>query len=420
MDAPFSPVDAPPDQPPVLSVAQLTALIQGTLEMAIPPIWVAGEISNLSQPRSGHIYLTLKDDEAQIRAVIWRNTAMRLPFDLHDGQEVLCHGQIDVYPPRGSYQLVIREIEPRGVGALQLRLKQLQQKLAAEGVFDPQRKRPLPRFPRRIGFVTSPTGAAIRDFLQVLGRRWPSVDVLVIPARVQGDCAADEVAAGIAKANRLTQPPDVLVVGRGGGSMEDLWCFNEEVVVRAIADSAIPTVSAVGHEIDVTLADFAADVRALTPSEAAELVVPSVEEIGQHLASYQQRLAAGLRTTYDRAVSKLQLLARSRCLTHPFELIHQHQRTLDEWETSATRAMQRRLHNAQQTLARRAAQLEAMSPLAVLARGYSVTRTATGEVLRDASSAAPGELIETILKQGRLRSRVESIEPQGPAGTDNL
>ncbi|RCS42213.1 exodeoxyribonuclease VII large subunit [Bremerella cremea] len=411
MDAELEGWSEPEGKPPVLSVSQLTALIQGTLEMAIPAVWVAGEISNLSQPRSGHIYLTLKDDEAQIRAVLWRNTAAKLPFDLEDGQEVLCHGQLDVYPPRGSYQLVIREIEPRGVGSLQLKLRQLQQKLAAEGLFEADRKRPLSKFPRRIAFVTSPTGAAVRDFLEVMNRRWKNVEVLVIPARVQGEGAAQEIAAGIQKANQLAQRPDVLVVGRGGGSMEDLWCFNEEVVVRAIAASEIPTISAVGHEIDVTLADFAADVRALTPSEAAELVVPSMAEIQERLGSLKQRLATGLRATYDRAAAKLELLSRNRLFTHPFEMVHDYQRTLDELDTAATRAIRRRLQNAQEAMARRSAQLEAMSPLAVLSRGYSVTRNVERDVIREINQVQPGDEIETILPHGRILSRVESSEP---------
>lgn len=402
----------PRQQPPVLSVSQLTALIQGTLEMAIPAVWVSGEVSNLSQPRSGHIYLTLKDDEAQIRAVLWRNTAAKLPFQLEDGQEVLCYGQLDVYPPRGSYQLVIRELEPRGVGSLQLKLKQLKEKLAAEGLFDAQRKRPIPKFPRRIAFVTSPTGAAVRDFLEVMNRRWRNVEVLIIPARVQGEGAAQEIAEGIEAANRLAVLPDVLVVGRGGGSMEDLWCFNEEVVVRAIAASQIPTISAVGHEIDVTLADFAADVRALTPSEAAELAVPASAEIEERLQGFQQRLATGLRTTYDRAASKLELLSRSRVFTHPFEMIHDYQRRLDDLDAAATRAIRRRLQLAQESLARRAAQLEAMSPLAVLARGYSVTRNEQQEVIRSADQVQPGDILETILHNGRIQSQVQSTTPQ--------
>ncbi len=249
-----------PEKP--LSVFQLTSLIKGILEQAFPSVWVVGELSDVARPQSGHVYLTLKDDRAQIRAVIWRNAASRLRFNLEDGLEVICRGDLDVYPPRGSYQLVIRELEPRGEGALQQALRKLQQKLAAEGLFDPAHKKPLPRFPRRIAVVTSPTGAAVRDFVEVLRRRWQGVHVLIVPTRVQGEGAATDIAAAIQTVNRLSPSVDVMVVGRGGGSMEDLWCFNEEAVVRAIFASQVPVVSAVGHEIDVTLSDLVADVRA--------------------------------------------------------------------------------------------------------------------------------------------------------------
>jgi exodeoxyribonuclease VII large subunit len=261
--------------PQTLTVSELTARIKDMLEGSFPAVWVSGEISNFSRPQSGHCYFTLKDDIAQIRAVMWRGTALKLKFAMSDGLEVLCRGHLDVYAPRGSYQLVVDELEPKGVGALELALRKLREKLSAEGLFDPARKRPLPVFPKRIAFVTSPTGAAVRDFLEVLRRRWRGVEVLIIPARVQGDGSVTEIVAGIRAANRLKPAPDVLIVGRGGGSLEDLWSFNEEAVVRAIAASRIPTVSAVGHEIDVTLADLVADVRALTPSEAAERVVPA-------------------------------------------------------------------------------------------------------------------------------------------------
>ena len=275
-----------------LTVAQLTAQIKNTLEGEFPSVWVVGEISNYSRPQSGHSYFTLKDDQAQIRAVMWRSAAAKLKFEVADGLDVVCHGHIDVYAPRGSYQLVIDELQPKGVGALELALRKLREKLAAEGLFDAARKRKLPAFPRRVAFVTSPTGAAIHDFLQVLRRRWRGVDVLVIPARVQGEGAAQEIVDGIRLANRVSPRPDVLIVGRGGGSLEDLWSFNEEPVVRAIAASKIPTVSAVGHEIDVTLADLAADVRALTPSEAAERIVPAAEEISARVRAYQRSIAA--------------------------------------------------------------------------------------------------------------------------------
>src|SRR4029078_10524663 len=231
--------------PHAISVAQLTAQIKDLVERGFPDVWVAGEISNYSRPSSGHSYFTLKDDQAQIRAVMWKGTASRVKFDLSDGLEVICHGHLDVYAPRGSYQLVVDQMQPKGIGALELALRKLRERLAAEGLFDPARKRLLPRFPREIAIVTSPTGAALRDFLEVLRRRWQGANVLILPARVQGEGAAKEIAAAIADANRLVRPIDVLVVARGGGSLEDLWAFNEEVVVRAIHASRIPVISAV-------------------------------------------------------------------------------------------------------------------------------------------------------------------------------
>jgi len=400
-------------QQPVLSVADLSALIKEALETQFPSVWVAGEISNLARPQSGHIYLTLKDEKAQVRAVLWRGAAQRVRFDLADGQQVVCCGNIDVYPPRGSYQLVIRQIEPLGEGALQLALRQLRERLTTEGLFLDEHKKPLPRFPRRIAFVTSPTGAAIRDFLEVLRRRWRGVDVLVIPARVQGEGAAREIAAGICTANQLTHRPDVLVVGRGGGSLEDLWCFNEEEVVRAVFASEIPVVSAVGHEIDVTLSDLVADVRALTPSEAAELVVPSGQELLAYLDACQDRLAASVRNLVVTARMRLDALAQSRVLRQPLEAIHDRARYIDELQLRAERAMQLRHNRSAERLQALAGRLEALSPLAVLSRGYSVTqRTDDGELIRDASQLKAGEEITTRLAAGSVISRVAEINAE--------
>ena len=283
------------DEQRFLSVGELTLRVKNLLESEFAEVWVAGEIADLARPRSGHCYLTLKDEQAQLPAVIWRSTAARLRFDLYDGLEVLCHGSLTVYPPHGRYQLVIQEIHPKGIGALELALRQLHARLAAEGLFAPERKRPLPRFARRIAVVTSPTGAALRDFLEVLRRRWRGADVLVIPVRVQGEGTAEEIAAAIGLANRFAEPVDCLVVTRGGGSLEDLWAFNEEIVVRAIHASRVPVVSAIGHEIDVTLSDLVADVRALTPSEAAELVGPAAEQVTALLEQYRDRMAGSLR-----------------------------------------------------------------------------------------------------------------------------
>ena len=402
--------DAPSAQRP-LSVWELTAQIKDLLESAFPEVWVAGEISNFARPQSGHCYLTLKDDRAQMRAVMWRGAAVRVKFDMQDGLEVICRGHLDLYAPRGSYQLVIEDILPRGMGALELALRQLREKLAREGLFDPARKRPLPAFVRRVAVVTSPTGAAIRDFLQVLGRRWRGTDVLIVPVRVQGDGAAAEIAAAIETVNQFTSPVDCLVVTRGGGSMEDLWAFNEEPVVRAIAASQIPVISAVGHEIDVTLSDLAADVRALTPSEAAELIAPSAEELVAQLRQVEQRMASALRWRATSARSRLDTVTRHAIFRRPHQRIFELSRRLDELDARLLRGVRLLVGTARQKTATAAGQLESLSPLAVLGRGYSLTqRTADGHVIRHAAELSPGEQITTRFADGRAVSRVEQVE----------
>ncbi|MBN2476495.1 MAG: exodeoxyribonuclease VII large subunit [Pirellulales bacterium] len=402
--------DAKPAQRHVLRVWELTAQIKDLLETSFPSVWVTGEISNLSRPRSGHVYLTLKDDRAQLRAILWRNTADRLRFDLHDGLEAICRGHLDVYAPRGSYQFVVEQIEPKGIGTLELAFRQLREKLGREGLFEPGRKRPLPDFVRRIAVVTSPSGAAIHDFLQVLGRRWRGADVLVVPTRVQGEGAAEEIAAAIALVQRLRAPIDCLVVTRGGGSLEDLWAFNEEPVVRAIAASPIPVVSAIGHEIDVTLSDLAADVRALTPSEAAELVTPDTAELVARLRQYQRQLLAALRTRATAARTRWNTLAQHHTLRRPFQRIHDLSRRLDELEGRGSRAVRGRARHARQQADRLAAQLESLSPLGVLSRGYSLTqRTTDGRLVRNAADLALGEQITSQFACGEAVSRVEQI-----------
>jgi exodeoxyribonuclease VII large subunit len=400
---------------PVLTVSALTLLVKEVVEGSFPLVWVSGEISNFSRPQSGHCYLTLKDDESQVRAVIWRNIAATVRCDLHDGLEVICRGHLDVYAARGTYQLVIEEIQPKGLGALEQALRKLREKLEREGLFAAARKRPLPAFPRRIAFVTSPTGAAVRDFLQVLRRRWRGADVLIVPVRVQGIGAAEEIARAIAAVNRLAQPIDVLVVGRGGGSLEDLWAFNEEPVVRAIHASRIPVVSAVGHEIDVTLADLVADLRALTPSEAAERVVPAIEEVLAGLTSQHKRLAAALRGRVADARTRLDGHAVRRVLRKPFDRLHDLGRQLDQWEARSSRAVRSGLARARQQAAALAGRLESLSPLGVLARGYSLTtRMDDGRLVEDAAMLSAGEQIETRFARGRAVSRVERVVSERP------
>jgi len=396
----------------VLSVRELTAQIKQILESSFPDVWVAGEISNLSRPRSGHCYLTLKDEQAQLPAVIWRSTARRIRFELSDGLEVVCRGRVEVYAPHGRYQLIIQEVQPRGIGALDLALRQLREKLAREGLFDPERKRPLPRFVRRIAVVTSPTGAAIHDFLQVLRRRWRGADVWVVPVRVQGEGAAEEIAAAIEMVNRVRRPVDCLVVTRGGGSLEDLWAFNEQIVCRAIFASAVPVVSAVGHEIDVTLSDLVADVRALTPSEAAERIAPASEEITGLLGQYGRRLCGALRSRVSAARSRLEAVARHPVFRRPYQRLHELARRLDELESRHGRAIREHLRLARQQADSLSARLDSLSPLAVLGRGYSLTqRAADGQVVRDAAQLDLGDRLLTRFARGQAQSRVERLEP---------
>ena len=408
------PDESPPPEPAapqVLSVAELTAQIKDLLETSFESVWVAGEVSSLSRPHSGHCYLTLKDDQAQLRCAVWRNTLNRLRFDLDDGLEVVCRGRIDVYAPRGTYQLIIESIEPKGIGALELALRQLRDKLAREGLFDAARKRPLPAFARRIAVVTSPSGAAIRDFLQVLARRWRGADVIVVPTRVQGEGAAAEIAAAIAAANRLPLAIDCLVVTRGGGSLEDLWAFNEEAVVRAIHASRIPVISAIGHEIDVTLSDLVADVRALTPSEAAELVAPAAEDITARFRQTEKRMSAALRWRLSAARSRLDAVAAHRVFRLPRAPIEDLTLRLDELDARAARALGQRLLMARTRVQQQAARLEALSPLGVLGRGYSLTQRAdNGQLVRDAAELSPGEEIVTRFGRGRATSRVHAVE----------
>jgi len=397
------------ETPTVLSVQDLTQVLRGVVEQCFPDVWVAGEVSNLTRAGSGHLYFTLKDEAAQLKAVMWRTAAQRLKFDLRDGMEVIARGGIEVYPPRGNYQIVCQSLQPQGMGTLELALRQLQEKLAAEGLFDLERKRVLPRFPRRVALITSAQGAAVRDMLQVLSRRWPLVDVVLLPVAVQGDEAAPQIAAALAQVHRIPGV-DVVITGRGGGSLEDLWAFNTELVARAIAACQIPVVSAVGHEIDVTIADLVADRRALTPSEAAELVVPSQEEVRSQLDQLRGRLTTGLKQRATRARLQLDGLSQRRCFARPVDRIHEQQRWLDELQQRLQRAGRACVASAEQQLHTVAAQLDALSPLGVLSRGYSLTKQhPQGELIRSAEQARVGDQISTLLADGEVISRVEAV-----------
>ncbi|MDR1383344.1 MAG: exodeoxyribonuclease VII large subunit [Planctomycetaceae bacterium] len=414
-------ISSPHQEPEPFTVSELTLLIKEMLETAFVDLRVTGEVSNLSRPRSGHFYLTLKDDSSQLPAVVWRSSASRVSFDLKDGQLVTCHGRIDVYPPHGKYQLVIDQMEPHGQGGLETAFRQLHARLEAEGLFAPERKKPIPKTIRRVAVVTSPTGAAIRDFLQVLSRRTRRVDVLLVPVRVQGDEAALEIAGAIQLLNHAvsngnssesnnvvgTQPLDCLVVTRGGGSLEDLWAFNEEPLIRAVAASRIPVVSAVGHEIDVTLCDLAADLRALTPSEAAERIAPDDTEMKETLDRIQRGLERSLEQRLQLAHQKLMRFQEHPFFRRPVEtLIFPMQKTLDHVDATLRQGIQTRLERSAAQLGNFAAKLDSLSPVSVLGRGYSLTFDRQNRLLTHATDIAEGEELFTRFVDGTVRSVV--------------
>ena len=399
------------DPPPVFPVSAVVGAIKALLNDAFAAIWVEGEISGVSKSGPGHVYLTLKDDTAQMSAVLWRNAAMKVPFEIKNGQKVQCLGYVDVYPVRGTMQLIVQQIKPVGVGAIELALRQLKEKLEREGLFDPALKKPLPKYPRRVAVVTSPTGAAIRDFLQVLTRRWTGVDVMIVPTRVQGPGSDREIAEAIESVSRFSDPPDVVIVTRGGGSQEDLFSFSSEAVCRAIHACRVPVVSGVGHEIDVSLADLVADVRALTPSEAAELLVPDQQVFATQLNNLSKRMEAALLTRLDQAQQRLAHASSHPLLRQPQQLIDAHADRLVDLANRMHQVIEREWVAAESQLSRAAGRLDAISPLAVLARGYSLT-TIDGEPVVDASEVNFDQLIRTQLAQGSLVSRVQQIQQE--------
>lgn len=412
----------------VWKIAELTRRIKGSLEGAFGNVWVEGEISNLRRPASGHAYFTLKDETSQLRAVMFRSALAGVALPLRDGLLVRAFGQITVYEAGGEYQIMLKRIEPAGEGELMLRLEALKKKLAAEGLFDSARKRPLPVLPQHVGIVTSPTGAAIRDILQVLDRRFANLHVVLAPVRVQGAEAAGEIAAAIDLLN-ARGGLDVLIVGRGGGSLEDLWCFNEEAVVRAIARSKIPVISAVGHEIDWTLSDFVADVRAPTPSAAAEIVVKGKDELERRVADLHRRLAFGARATVLDWRNRLERAARTPGLHDPLQAVQRLAQQVDflavrlqnalaglpqlvrqRTDTAARRmelVLRMRVDESRRALKQAEVQLRMLNPKGVLARGYSMTRLRGGKILRSAADAPPGTSMETEFADGTVHSTVD-------------
>jgi exodeoxyribonuclease VII large subunit len=438
----------------ILSVSELTGMLRERLEQAFPQVWVEGEVSNLRAPGSGHLYMTLKDNLSQIRAVLFRMSAQRLRFALREGLCVIVRGRLSVYEQRGEYQLVLDYVEPKGIGALQIDFEQLKEKLAREGLFDPARKRPLPLLPSRVGLVTSPTGAAIRDMLSVIRRRCPVAGILIYPVPVQGDGAAERIAAAVRHLSE-SGDVDVIIVGRGGGSWEDLWCFNEEPVVRAIASSAVPVVSAVGHEIDYNLADFAADVRAATPSAAAEAVVPVLRDVLHTIQALWERQERGMRgrlafvqrqvsghsgampmfmlrlqrqgQRLDEAIDQIRggwkdFLAglRRRVQQREHDLIIASPRMriasalvvmpqlLKRTRESMTRVLASRRQSAHALMAT----LDTLSPLAILRRGYSILHSVPdGRVITRAASVRENDDVSVTLAEGRLICGVRRVWP---------
>ncbi|RME71508.1 MAG: exodeoxyribonuclease VII large subunit [Planctomycetota bacterium] len=401
------PAAAPGESPEhPIGIWEINHVVRTLLEHDLPPVWLVGEISNLSRPRSGHLYFTLKDERAQLRAVMWRSSAARLTIEPADGLEVLCHGRLTVYEPRGSYQYIVQHMRPRGLGRQELALAALRRKLAREGLFAPERKRALPRFPFTIAVIASGSGAVIHDIRQVVARRWPHVRLLLCPVRVQGEGAAAEMVAALGRVARCGAV-DAVILARGGGSREDLAAFNDEALARAIAASPVPVVSSVGHAIDVTIADLVADRRAQTPTEAAELLTPEREEVLATLEDARRRARRALRDTIARARERLELLARGHGFAAVRERIHREAERLDQLEARLVRAGRARIDAQRQRLAALASRLEGLSPLGVLARGYSVTtRCGALQPLTDAAQLAPGDRIETRLARGRVISEV--------------
>jgi exodeoxyribonuclease VII large subunit len=409
-DSPAPEFRGPP--PDAQSVSEVTARVKQHLESRFADVWVTGEVSNLTRASSGHIYLSLKDDTALLRGVIWRGVVPLLAIEPSDGLEVVCHGRIELYPPRGTYQLTIDRLHAVGTGALEAQMRRLLAALEAEGLFAAERKRPIPRFPRRIAVVTSPTGAAIADFLKMLFSRWRGSEVIVVPSRVQGAGAAEELAAALRAAAAITPRVDVIALIRGGGSLEDLWAFNEEVLVRAVAAAPIPVVSGVGHEIDVSLADLAADVRALTPTDAAVRISPDGPQLAAAVTTLGQRLQAGLGRRATAARERLTALAGSRIFADPGRLVRDRRAALDEQTLRLRRLAAAATARGRERLTAAAGRLEAGSPLHLLARGWSVTfRDGDPRTLRSVAGVAPGTTLVTQLVDGKLWSRVERISP---------
>ena len=393
----------------IFSVTEITNTLSRIIEQQpqLQNVWVKGQVSNLSRPASGHIYFTLKDEKSNIRGVLWRSSASRLQFLPRDGDEVLVQGGINIYAASSNYQIIVNDIEPIGIGALQRAFEELKLKLSSEGLFDPRHKKPLPQFPKKIGVITSETGAAIQDIYQQLQKRYPLTELLLHPTLVQGDRAATQIAHAIHAMNTRTDI-DVLIVGRGGGSIEDLWAFNEEIVARAIFNSEIPIVSAVGHETDFTISDMVADHRSPTPSAAVEHVVPDRLELLVHLDGVKNRLNELMTRRFTTQHAKIDALESGLSPSKRHDTINQLSQTIDGLEASYQKAVNDKLDGGNNRLQSLAARLNGLSPLATLKRGYSISRRSSGEIVTSSQQVNIGEKLDVNLSKGSLVCSVDA------------
>lgn len=392
----------------ILSVSELTQEIKTLLENNLYYVWVEGEVSNLKSPASGHLYFTLKDECSQIKAVIFKGVGRFIKFKPEDGMHIICRGMVSVYPDRGEYQIILDYVEPKGIGAQQIAFQQLKERLFKEGLFDEKRKRQLPMLPQRVGIVTSPTGAAVRDILKVFKRRFANMGVLIYPVRVQGIKAAEEIAAGIQELNKVNDI-DVIIIGRGGGSQEDLWAFNEERVARAIYASRVPIVSAVGHEIDWTIADMAADLRAPTPSAAADMVVKTKQELFENINNAVAAARAQVKSMIDE--KKIEQHRIEKGLVHPKQRLYDYMQRIDNLSERIRLAASNKFIITRKDLEILMSNINALSPLSVLKRGYSIARKLPSlAIIRDSSDIQEGDDLNIVLSKGEVFSKVTKVQ----------
>lgn len=392
----------------IWKISEVNCVIKEVLEGALSSFWIEAEIGTMTVHRSGHVYVVLKDDMSQIKAVIWKGARLAENLKLATGSKIEAFGAVSVYEPRGEYQFTIKEVRPVGVGDLQKKFEEIKKKLQLEGLFESARKKKLPLLPRRIGVVTSPTGAAIQDFLNIIRRRFPNIHIQIYPAAVQGIGAEKEIIKGIKFFNKSQTPPDVLVLTRGGGSMEDLWPFNDELLARVISSSSIPTISAVGHEVDFTICDFVADLRVPTPSAAAELVIAKQDELSEKIGNFYSRLRSVVFLVMEKARRQLERLSGSYVFKDPLRLIYERTQIIDEYKTKLAHCVEMRLEKESSNFEKLKAKLQTLNPTNVLNRGYAILQEeSTGKIV-DSPNLEAGTFVRGILASGYLNMKVLS------------